>query len=248
MRGTIFFVCWTSWISRCSLVAISFSQTESRVKEGTRRYFRRRFGDGEAEIYEFGDGETKTYKFGVAQSVDCEENSPQDVSDSNSPENAKAEQGSASTSVWKQMQSTSQNPAEYYQVRKQEDAQNADAWKQEKRSDYSDTTSVWKQTRSVDTHMNRSQTQPRDMEIPNHRYFGKVLQILRKKLGTTENLFKFGIEAVKTNILIWDCSCHHTLRIWKYTRTRTSRRSKFIRYHSEVDIGPFWRDSECKTN
>ena len=51
------------------------------------------------------------------------------------------------------MQSTSQNPAEYYQVRKQEDAQNADAKKQEKRSDYSDTTSVLEtDTECGDTH------------------------------------------------------------------------------------------------
>ena len=41
------------------------------------------------------------------------------------------------------------------------------------------------------------------MEIPNHRYLGKILPKLRKKLGTTENESKIGIEAVDTNILMW---------------------------------------------
>ena len=47
MSETIFFVCWISWISRCSLAASSFFQTESRVpcqregKKVLREKFRR---------------------------------------------------------------------------------------------------------------------------------------------------------------------------------------------------------------
>ena len=40
------------------------------------------------------------------------ENSRQGLSDSNNPENAKAEQGGASTSIWKQRRDTGHNPAQ----------------------------------------------------------------------------------------------------------------------------------------
>ena len=70
--------------------------------------------------------------------------SQQDLSDSNNPENAKAEQGGVSTSVWKQMRDTSQNPAEQSQVRQQEDTQHAES---------SNLTSVWKQMRGGETHI-----------------------------------------------------------------------------------------------
>ena len=72
-------------------------------------------------------------------------NSLEDLNDSNNPANAKAEQGGGSTSVWKQIRDTRQNPAEHCQARQQEDTQNADTWKQDKRSDSSDSPSVWKQ-------------------------------------------------------------------------------------------------------
>ena len=64
---------WNHLLRLLNIMNFSMLKAECLVKEGTGRYFRRRFGDGEAEIYEFGDGETKTYKFGVAQSVECEE-------------------------------------------------------------------------------------------------------------------------------------------------------------------------------
>ena len=87
-------------------------------------------------------------------------NCPQDMSDSNNPVNAKAEQGGVSTSVWKQM-------------------------------------------RGVETHMNGSKMEFRNMQILNHQCLGKVFQILRKKLDTTENSSKLGIEAIKTSVLMW---------------------------------------------
>ena len=70
--------------------------------------------------------------------LSARKNSKQDLSDSNNQWDAKAEQGGVSTCVWKQMRDTSQNPAEYSQVKQQEDTQNEDTWKQQKRSDSSD--------------------------------------------------------------------------------------------------------------
>ena len=92
-------------------------------KRGQEGIFRRRFGDGEVETFEFGDGEAETYEFGVAQPLEYEENSLEDLNDSNNPANAKAEQGGVSTSVWKQMRDTRPNPAEHSQARQQEDTQ-----------------------------------------------------------------------------------------------------------------------------
>ena len=105
-------------------------------------------------------------------------NSPQELSDSNNPGIAQARQGSASTGMVKQMRSTGQNAAEHSQVRQQEGTQNAESWKQEKKSDSSHSTGVRKQTRSVNKHMNRSVTEFRNMEIPNHHHLEKVYRHL----------------------------------------------------------------------
>ena len=35
-----------------------------------------------------------------------------------------------------------------------------------------------------------------------------------------------------------------TWRTWRSTRTRTSRNSELIQYHTEIKIGAFWRNSE----
>ena len=63
-------------------------KAECHVKERARRYFRRRFGDGEAETYEFDDGDVVSHNLSSTR-----KNSPQDLSDSNNPEPVRAEQG-----------------------------------------------------------------------------------------------------------------------------------------------------------
>ena len=57
--------------------------------------------------------------------------------------------------------------------------------------------------RGVDPHKNRSETEFRNMKIPNHHYLEKIYQYLRKKMRTTENLSKCGTEAMKTHVLMW---------------------------------------------
>ena len=107
----------------CSHFFLSNRKQSAMSKRGQEGIFRRRFGDGEVETFEFGDGEAETYEFGVAQPLEYEENSLEDLNDSNNPANAKAEQGGVSTSVWKQMRDTRPNPAEHSQARQQEDTQ-----------------------------------------------------------------------------------------------------------------------------
>ena len=54
------------------------------------------------------------------------------MSDSNNPENVKAEQAGVSTSVWKQMRDTSQDLSRVFPSEHPENAQNVDTGKQEK--------------------------------------------------------------------------------------------------------------------
>ena len=69
--------------------------------ERTRRYFRRRFGDGETEIFERGDRETKTCKFACLLTCWVRGKIIRKMwAIPTNPVNAKAEQGSASTGVW----------------------------------------------------------------------------------------------------------------------------------------------------
>ena len=46
------------------------------------------------------------------------------------------------------------------------------------------------------------------MQISNYQYAAKVFQHLKNRLGIRENSSIVGIEAVKTNVFIWDCSWH----------------------------------------
>ena len=96
------------------------ARTKCYVEEWAGGDFQRKFGDGEAEIYEFGYGEAGTFEFGVVQYVACEErSSARYVSDSDTPVNDKAAHGGVSTCVWKQMRDTSQYQAEHSQARQQ---------------------------------------------------------------------------------------------------------------------------------
>ena len=96
-----------------------------------------------------------------------------------------------------------QNPAEHSQVLKQESAQTAKSWKQEKKSESSHSTSTRKVVRGVDSHKNRLEKGFRYMEIRSRQFLEKVYQWLQRKLGTTENLSKFGTDHMKVNILMW---------------------------------------------
>ena len=122
------------------------------------------------------------------------------MSDSKNPENTKEEDGNVSTNIWQPVRDMSQHSALNYQVRQQDNTQHVN---QGRRSDTSDSTSVWQQLRGEETHMNRPKIDFCSMQISNYEYLGQVFQNLQKILGTTGDLPKFGIEAFKTNVLMW---------------------------------------------
>ena len=76
MDGTVFIVCSTSWVSRCSLVAISAiffwsdRKAERRVKKRSRGDFKWRFTSGKTKKY--GTGESETNQLGITQPVERE--------------------------------------------------------------------------------------------------------------------------------------------------------------------------------
>ena len=79
MSGIIFVVCSTSWISRCSLAAISviffLIRSGSRVpcQREDKKVLPVKVSDGKTRANESSDGEVETHESGVAQPVECEE-------------------------------------------------------------------------------------------------------------------------------------------------------------------------------
>ena len=67
MSGTVFIVCWTSWISQCFPAAIFLSTQKAKchLQESSRMYSERGVGSGEAE----------TYEFCIKENLECEERS-----------------------------------------------------------------------------------------------------------------------------------------------------------------------------
>ena len=108
-----------------------------------------------------------------------------------------------------------------------------------------------------DIQFGRSKLHFHNMQISDHRYREKVFKNLLKKLNLAGDAPVIGIEALKTNVLIWETifvgydegrhSSWTKLR-WKSGSAQEHELrgiSEFIRYHSEVDIGLSVRDSEC---
>ena len=83
-------------------------------------------------------------------------------------------------------------------MRREENTQNADTWKQDNRSESSGSDGTRKLMRAVDTKI-----EFRNMKIPDHQNLTMVFQYLQKNLGITAGYSTFGIEAMKTNVLIW---------------------------------------------
>ena len=135
---------------------------------------------------------------------------PHDMSDSDTPGNAKAEQGGVSTCLLKQMRDTSQYQyqAEHSQARQQQNTPNADSWKQEKRSDSSDSNRLWKQMRSVGTHMKKSETGFCNVQNPNQQNLGKFSEICKRSWRSRKSHQHFGSKPCRQIYRCCDYSCH----------------------------------------
>ena len=84
----------------------------------------------------------------------------------------------------------------------------------------------------------------------------KIFQFLQKKLGITAGYSTFSMEALETNVFMGNVHVlvdESSRSSWAEILDEFGNLQehelrgywKFIQYHSEVDIGTFWRDSEC---
>ena len=77
---------------------------------------------------------------------------------------------------------------------------------------FSDSSGIWKQMRGADTQLNRSRMEFHNMQISSHQYLGKVFQNLRNRFEITENSPTFGIDALKTKVLMWGLFMSSTMK------------------------------------
>ena len=163
------------------------------VQESSGKYTERGVGSCEAESYEFG----------VKELPDCEEISsarfewskqpPQDLSDPNSLVNRRLDQSGVVARSRKLLGDSNQNPTMYSQERQQGDAQASSTWKQERRDESSNSARARKlSARGEDNQFGKSQLHFHNMQISDYRYLEKAFKNLQ-----------MGIEALRTNVLIW---------------------------------------------
>ena len=104
-----------------------------------------------------------------------------------------------------------------------------------RRDEPSDSASARRLERGEDPQMGRSKMEFHNTQISNYRYFEKVFNNLQKKLDPTEDFHKIVLKHWRPTYWYGDCLCRQrwkqpsildriTLKIWKYTGTRISRK------------------------
>ena len=80
---------------------------------------------------------------------------------------------------------------------------------------------------------------------------------MQKKLGITARYSTFALEALKTSVLIWGMFMSSSMKAASHLGPiffanlgslqghELRGNSEIIQYHTEIDTGAFWRDSEC---
>ena len=127
---------------------------------------------------------------------------PQDVSDSNSPENLELDQSCVPCCGRKLTRNTNPNPTMYSQERQQEDTQSSSAnWSGEMNFRAQSAPGNWSEVKTSKSR--RSKMELHNMQISDNRYFEKVFENLRQKLNLVEVAPVICIEALKTNVLMW---------------------------------------------
>ena len=125
MRGTIFFVCSTLWISRCSLTASS----SNFLSDPTRKQSAMSKGGQEATSSEDSSmakpkpmtpAKARPMNLVLHNPLSATRNHPQDLGDPVNPENVDEERGGRSSSGKPVRTNPSQDPIEYSQVRREE--------------------------------------------------------------------------------------------------------------------------------
>ena len=101
---------------------------------------------------------------------------------------------------WRQ---TSTNTQQCILKRQQDDTQSSSTRKLERSGESASSASSRQLERGEDIPIGRSKMEFHNMQISDHRYLEKVFKNVRKKLNLAEVAPALGVEALKTNVLIW---------------------------------------------
>ena len=133
-------------------------------------------------------------------------------------------------------------------MKRHTNAQSSDSWKQVDQEESSISTSTRRLVRAA-----TPRTAFQNVKYTNHQYMTKIFQFLA-------GYSTFSMEVLKTNVLTWrmfmsssmKAAIHlgpnylANLEVYKNTEHKLRGNSELIRYHTEIDIRAFWRNSECE--
>ena len=121
----------------------------------------------------------------------------------NSQVNQELDQSYVSPSGRKLTRNINQHPTKYSQERQQADTQSSSTRKLERSGESASSASSRQLERGEDIAIGRSKMEFHNMQIFDHRYLEKVSKKVRKILNFAEEAPVLGVEALKTNVLMW---------------------------------------------
>ena len=153
--------------------------------------------------------------------------------------------------VSKLMRNSNQDPTAHSPERRQDDPLSSSTRILGRSGEPSSSASTRKLVRGDDNQIERTRLAFHNLQISDQRYLEKVFKNLRQKLNLAEDAPVLDLKA--TLLIRWlfmstTILSPRTILHWKFGRIQEyqlQRAHNFVRYHVEVDIGTWSRNSEC---
>ena len=157
-------------------------------------------------------------------------------------------QSNVSPSSRKLKRNINQHPTMYSQERQQDDTQSSRPRKLGRRGESASSDSSRQLERGEDIQIGKNKVGIPHLQISDHRYLEKIFKNVRKKLNLAEVAPALGVEALKTNVLIWGLLKSTTTKaavhlgpnyvenLEFFRITNFEELQNFYRYHAEIDI------------
>ena len=254
----LFFFCSISWVSRCSLAAISaiFFLIRSESRAPCQREVKKRL----PVIVHRWQNRSQWFQRRREPSIWCHtspwsarENPPQEFG---YPVNlVSVDEGYGCQTSTKKLAQTIQSPeVECSRVKRQENAQNSDSWKQGRQGGIFEL--HWVPGKLVRAVTPRTEFQNMN-EVHKPSIHDEGLPLFAKEVGNYSRVLRICIWSFKDL-----CVDMENIHVFVNESSRSSwtmlsgesgspqkdelqGNSEFIQYHTEIDIGACWRDSEC---